>query len=418
MIFILLNLVIITSNTLLFYFQKSENQVNDFIEDLLYSSIYTNVSIGNPEQIIEMNIKLENYQTFISGSNIENHNYNEKKSKSFQNTSEKFEDSSRENLEEGFICYETFTFTNYKNKKNKYEKFPFALTTKINNLKELNILGLNLYDTNLSNIPNFLKSLKSNNIIEERIFYFEINKDNLNIGKLTIGNYPHEIEPNNYNIKNLLNLNPKFSSFTFEWDIRLDKIYSGNEKFISGSNDAKLRIELGVFVGSFYYEDFIYRNFFDKLIQNKKCGIFSVKNKYKYYSCDNDIQINNFPDLYFYNKDNNFSFVFNYEDLFYKNKNKIYFLVVFKEKETHYWVLGRPFFKKYKLIFNSERRIISFYSIYGNDSYKPNIWINLLLFLLFLIIIILVIYLIYYLKNKPKKLYAKELTEELNIQIF
>ena len=80
----------------------------------------------------------------------------------------------------------------------------------------------------------------------------------------------------------------------------------------------------------------------------------------------------------------------------------------------NYWIFGRPFFKKYTLIFNVERRLVSYYSNYGNNTFKSNFWINVILVLLVIIILILVIYLIYYLKNRPKKLFAKELIEDLN----
>ena len=180
---IFLNLFICIYNTLLFQFEKREIGIKDIIQDLIYTNIYSNLLIGNPEQKIQLDIKLEYYNTYISGSNINGHQYNEQKSITYINTSEKFEDFSRENLEEGYLSKETFKFNDYNNKKIEYKNFPFALTTKIYELKEINILGLNLYDSTISKIPNILMSLKQNNIINERIFYFKINNNNINSGK-------------------------------------------------------------------------------------------------------------------------------------------------------------------------------------------------------------------------------------------
>ena len=411
---IFLNLFICIYNTLLFQFEKREIGIKDIIQDLIYTNIYSNLLIGNPEQKIQLDIKLEYYNTYISGSNINGHQYNEQKSITYINTSEKFEDFSRENLEEGYLSKETFKFNDYNNKKIEYKNFPFALTTKIYELKEINILGLNLYDSTISKIPNILMSLKQNNIINERIFYFKINNNNINSGKLIIGNYPHEIEPKEFNKDNLLNIKPKFDVIDFNWDIRFYSIKSNN-KFISAPYIVKLRIELGVIISNSDYLSFIKEKFFNKFIENKKCDYTSIPNKkYNYFICDNNIDLKSFPDLQFYEEENNFTFILNSDDLFYEYKNKIYFLIVFQEKNMNYWIFGRPFFRKYNLIFNVERRLVLYYSKYGNNLNKSNIWINSILILLVIIIIILFVYLVYYIKNKPKKLFAKELIEELN----
>ena len=410
---IILNLFISTYNTLLFSFEKREKENNDLIQDLIFTNIYTNFLIGNPKQIIQLDIKLENYNSFISGSNINGHQYNEQKSITYINTSEKFEDSSRENIEEGYISKESFTFNDYNNKKIEYKNFPFALATTIFDEKELNILGLNLYNSKISNIPNFLMSLREHKIIDERIFYFKINNNNINLGKLIIGNYPHDIETKEFNKNYLLNMKPVFDVLDFKWDIQFYYIKSNN-KFIPAPFNVKLRIELGVIISNSDYLHFINDYFFNKLIEKNKCNYSTIKKKkYKYFICDNDIDLKTFPQLEFYDKENNFTFVLNSDDLFYKYKNKIYFLIVFTEKNINYWIFGRPFFKKYKLIFNVEKRLISYYSNYGNNN-KSIFWINLILILLVIVILILVLYLIYYLKNKPKKLFAKELIEEIN----
>ena len=51
---IFLNLFICIYNTLLFPFEKREIEINDLIEDLIYTNIYSNFLIGNPQQIIQL----------------------------------------------------------------------------------------------------------------------------------------------------------------------------------------------------------------------------------------------------------------------------------------------------------------------------------------------------------------------------
>ena len=78
--------------------------------------------------------------------------------------------------------------------------------------------------------------------------------------------------------------------------------------------------------------------------------------------------------------------------------------------------LGRIFFQKYQLAFNFERKIILFYkddldAIYKNRNYT---FIILLIIVLFIICIIIFYF---YLKcfNKKKKIYAKELDEDIKL---
>ena len=53
---------------------------------------------------------------------------------------------------------------------------------------------------------------------------------------------------------------------------------------------------------------------------------------------------------------------FNYEDLFVKSKNDdtYYFQIVFKSGYYN-WLLGRPLFKKYHMVFEQKKKIFGFY---------------------------------------------------------
>ena len=55
--------------------------------------------------------------------------------------------------------------------------------------------------------------------------------------------------------------------------------------------------------------------------------------------------------LIFLDWEMNMNFTLSHKDLFYEHENKIYFLIVFPIYGTdiEYWLLGKPFIKKYNL---------------------------------------------------------------------
>ena len=107
----------------------------------------------------------------------------------------------------------------------------------------------------------------------------------------------------------------------------------------------------------------------------------------------------------------NVQFIFNYKDLFYKYKNKYYYLVVFSDE--NFWILGKPFFKKYQIIFDKDKKTIGYYKIYKNDN-NNNFSFNKLFFVI-IILIIIIIFLLYKIickrENKSKKIRVNELIE-------
>ena len=129
------------------------------------------------------------------------------------------------------------------------------------------------------------------------------------------------------------------------------------------------------------------------------------------YYCDKDINISKLKNLTFIDKKLNMTFEFDYNDLFELHGDKYYFLVLMR-KGIDIWFLGKPFFKKYQLIFNQDNKVIGFY------NYKKVIPSNFLFYLkiIFIMILILVIvYLTYYImKNKTMKK-KKNKAQELDI---
>jgi hypothetical protein len=151
--------------------------------------------------------------------------------------------------------------------------------------------------------------------------------------------------------------------------------------------DAQLIGDLPYIIGVKEYKHYINYNFFQELVMKDICILKNIliNEDYSTYVCDSKSNLfkekfnNSFPKLYFQHNELNKTFILDKYDLFcYNNINKsdsnIYFLVIFPNKDEPYrnpefpggtiikkWKLGIPFLKKYKLTFNSDNRMITYY---------------------------------------------------------
>lgn len=130
-----------------------------------------------------------------------------------------------------------------------------------------------------------------------------------------------------------------------------------------------------------------------------------------------------------YQKKINFTFKLTYEDLFEEINGIYYFLIVYDLKETNNWKLGKPFLKKYSLVFDAENQTIGFYDketlllgIKNDDNrsenkkseikYNDTTKINTIIIIVLLVIFnILLIILIINITNKCKKRRKKKIYE-------
>jgi hypothetical protein len=166
------------------------------------------------------------------------------------------------------------------------------------------------------------------------------------------------------------------------FDTKLSQII-GNLPFIIGINE---------------YKTYINSVFFNNLIMKDICSYknVSIDDDYGTFVCDSQSDLfienfkNSFPKLYFQHEELNKTFFLDQYDLFSynnidKNDKNIYFLVFFANKKDPYrnpefpggtvikrWKLGIPFLKKYKLSFNGDNRIITYYEKYNNNKTNNN----------------------------------------------
>ena len=169
----------------------------------------------------------------------------------------------------------------------------------------------------------------------------------------------------------------------------------------------------------------------DELINNNLCYEIKSDNYISYY-CKQEANISKLKNIYFFNKELNFTFELTYNDLFYHNEydGNNYFLVVFPIDDeeygysSYYWTLGEPLFKKYQFVFNKNSKIIGLYvnttiTLDDNkDETKPetwwsrNKWYIILIIILVIVLSVLGLMIYLYIKNKPKrKIKANELDD-------
>ena len=291
-------------------------------------------------------------------------------------------------------------------------------------------LGIQMFSKEENDCPNFNKVLKQSNLINKYIF--SIHYDSQNSGYLIYGAYPHEYNPDKYKEKQLSTFYTTIDSITItNFNLSPDHIISispnKEESIVSNKTRVLFELHYGFFIGHYVYQEYIEKNFFNELIQRNICQkhdkvnygyYFSIKTDM--YSCneENLKDIKKFPQLKFYIKTTNTSFVFGFDELFLKIGNKYYFLVIFEEYKNAYWILGYPFFKKYDIVFNEDSKTISFYANKLSDDENTGGSKALKIIVIIVLALILIAGLVvlgYYIgKNKffIRKKRANELTDD------
>ena len=112
----------------------------------------------------------------------------------------------------------------------------------------------------------------------------------------------------------------------------------------------------------------------------------------------------------------NFTFNINIKDMWIKNGNYNYFMII--QRNRYYnelWIFGKPFFKRYNMIFDYDNKKIGLYTkvfdANNNNSFNKKIYIIIIAFLL-IIIIGLIFALIKCYNYLPRKKRANELLDD------
>ena len=307
---------------------------------------------------------------------------------------------------------------------------------------------------------NLLEQLKQKKIISNTIFSFlEVNNENEFYKKNNI-DYLLIIGEEIYDLMNIEDVNKYISEkynkdkikeknrlndyvinegyYLFVWKITCSDIYismnndKNNFTYLDKIKDVYIDQDFGLISGTAEYKDLIEKIFFDEYIAISKCSkkitkIHNSENNFYMFECDEDINIDKFPKIFFRSNILRYDYSLGKEELFVKDKGKLYFLIIFDLRSVNSWKLGKPFLDKYLFSYNYEAKTFSFYnenllsneknnpnnSNNNNDNYKKIIIIMIIIILLFILIaLILGFYFGKKIYDKRKKNKAYELDYE------
>ena len=146
--------------------------------------------------------------------------------------------------------------------------------------------------------------------------------------------------------------------------------------------------------GTSKYKEIVLNQFFNEYIKNNHCfnvtiGLLSA---YIYY-CDDTINITKFKPLIITTYESNITFELNYNDLFIKKGKYYFFLCYFFKSMSSSFLLGKPFFKKYMVVFNKEKKNIGFYI---DDKNSTGFFRKIFPWIIFIFFFFFIFYLSFY----------------------
>ena len=355
----------------------NEEDLDNYVFNLIHNDIYIDLEIGMPSQKIKSFLKFEESPFFIQSKDIHLLGFNETnsstyKSKLYQNI---FQDG-EEQIKNGYVSNDTILINNKIEKSEiALKEMSFILATEAKTESPSNI-GL-MIPNQYSSIPEitFINQLKKQEIINDYSFVIKyISKEE---GELIIGgtpdSYDNRYKPEYYKIQYSIN-KPTYEMY----GLVFNSIYYGDNNIdIGGRMQSKFLIDFGLIVGSINYYDFIYENFFkEKLLKgfcykkyiNAKIEWREGEKNFIYFYCKkNTINISEMQNIKFIQKKMNFTFEFNYLELFHEIDNYIIYKIIFPEKNNFYWIFGKPWFEKYLMVFNQDKKTIGHYYYIVND---------------------------------------------------
>ena len=387
------------------------------------SQIVIELEIGTPSKKYNLSLNLNSFHSlFLSHKipGIELTDFYNKSLSSTYNCTDRQKYYYKEDFNQAEIFSDLISFPENKNS----FKFNFLLIDGLgydvpNEFYSSGIVGLRLkneYNYFHLDENRFLYQLKKYNLSKTEVFYFDFYNDNNDNGYLIIG------EDLFYDEKNFLQIKVGYlymPTLLPEWSFNFDEIYYGNIQ-IKQSLDALIKTENGLILGPTDYEEII-KHFF---INSTKCYSNHTKMgyaTYRYYYCNKDFDENTMEDLIFELKSINYSFVFHGNDLFLEENGVKYFKIIFLHySKNYYWYLGRDFLKKYRLRFDTDRKLIYIPLNNKKEENKEKMkeisfykkyffWI---IICLSICTFVLIIYIIFCLRKYPRKKRMNEIDDD------
>ena len=365
------------------------SEPSEIISYLLALEYFTNITIAEPPQTIKSYIDFTKFHFYISNV-TSNREYIIEKSESFNTKYDHDYILYTYSFLEGKFANETlyinikdFNISSDDNNEKIVEvkNFTFSMPSKLtikNRKMYPSSIGLGFYAYNSNHQLNFLLQLYLKNIINKTYFYIDF-LDNIN-GNLFIGEVPHVISPKKYKAENFVKIYTNIDNVLDEWSFRADIIYNYEEgKNLNDSNDyifkknGKLVFDLnlnGIILDMKYFQIFNL-TFFNTYFKSNICKVKRIEYISYIYCINNKVNIKKFQNIYFYQKDFNYTFSLDYNDLFFTQDNLLIFNIFFDENGfSHLLHIGKIFLKKYLLIFNYDQKSIGLYKTEEESGLK------------------------------------------------
>ena len=395
-------------------FHRDKDIYSDDDEELsmniLQNNIYCDINVGN--QNIPFHISFDKEITYIMDNNYTFAKYSKSNSNSFVKKSQNPNSYVFDNIRYGYNASETFILQNEEDEEIEVSYMPFILGTykeERNTFEYPAQLGLKKRTYNNPCIFNFVEQLKKKGIINSEVFFFKFN-DNYG-GELILGEYPHEYDPN-YDSKYLIQSSSLEMGTSYNWFLHFNYIFIGDNKLDMTKLTAELAPGKGMLILTLQMEKVIYDLYFKDLIYQKKCVRLKLQS-YINYVCEDNIDINTFPNITFRHLGMEYDFILEPKDLFYHYYDRYFFLISFRD--SFYIYIGKPFFKKFDIIFNQDSKQLAIYSfVQENKKSKGinNILIPTILIIIFSVLAFIFVVFLFRYKLKRKKL--NEIEEEFD----
>ena len=409
-------------------------------KNLFYNQIYITLKAGSTKKEIPFYIYLNQFPFIIQSANVEGDQvkglYNESLSKTYEEKG--YEIIVGGDMYRGILSKDNFNIQN-----DEIIPLNFYLSKEniiYSHINEGGKIGFKLYPPHLeSNEVSFIQNLKINNVIHSNIFSIEYNsnENDKDCGKLIIGAYPHLYNQKQYKEENYIRYYANKGYSQIDWVLDFDEIKLGNE-IVTNISKSYFYAEIGFIVGTkIFFEKFQNLEGYKKFFYNDtKCHTTNFliddfamkeiqqlfKGEYIAYYCNKEVNVSEIFDsnnIFFINKYNNFSFILNNDDIWITKGDYKYIMIV--QKRYYYndlWILGKPFFQKYKLVFEYDNKVIGLYTkiIEDNSEENKNIENNYVYLLIIIGLIIIIVGLIFgliiLLRKLPRKKRANELKDQ------
>ena len=406
----------------------------ELMKALIKNELYTNISLGTPHQNLDLIIEIKNYHSYI----IKDKESDNKKYKRFYNdSSSTFKILGQKESFRSSDFTEALNISDIITINEKISNFNFIFLQILESNAETKIeypglLGFGpIPNSDPSHIEaGLIRQLKEKNLSKNYLYTLVFNRKDDFKGKIIIEKNIYEGYSKDDFQSDYCFCTPDYTLFFWGWNY----ITSDYNKEKIDIVNVFLKPELGVILMNTKIKDLLNKKFFDEKIKEGKC--YEGYHKYTFFFCDEEVKIY-IGEFNFKLKKGNLYFSLNTDDLLYRYNNKIYLLIGFginiSQEEVY---LGYPFFKKYDVIFDQDKRTVGFYNFkisdknplednnreasIENNTHKKNIrpknafWKKIILGILMIFFILLILYSIFYIYRSIKRKTKGNLLEELN----